>query len=76
MTSPVMVEREENTKHIISFVMPEKYQMSNLPKPDNQKIKIQNMPGKKMAALSWKGNVPSPEELSQMESLLRKCLQG
>ena len=54
MTAPV-VETGNNTKRIISFVMPFEYTLETLPKPNNPKVKIVPQEARKVAALrfSW-----------------------
>ena len=54
MTAPV-VETGNNTKRIISFIMPFEYSLETLPKPNNPEVKIVPQEARKVAALrfSW-----------------------
>lgn len=54
MTAPV-VETGDNTKRIISFVMPFEYTIETLPKPNNPGVKILPQEARKVAVLrfSW-----------------------
>ena len=54
MTAPVSAG-DEAGKKIISFVMPSKYTLDTLPKPNNEKVKIVLQPERKVAVLrfSW-----------------------
>ncbi len=54
MTAPV-TESGDEQKHIISFVMPFKYTLETLPKPNNPEIKIVPQQARKVAVLrfSW-----------------------
>lgn len=56
MTAPVLeAETSESQKRVISFVMPSQYTLETLPKPNNPKVKITEVLGRKVAALrfSW-----------------------
>jgi hypothetical protein len=56
MTAPVtstVVDRDK--KYIISFSMPAKYTMENLPEPMNKQIKLQKVKPYKAAALTFRG---------------------
>jgi hypothetical protein len=68
MTAPVS-EREstDGTFHVIAFVMPSKYSIKTLPKPNNPEIKIVAMPKRKMAVLkfSWYANGERAEQKKQ-----------
>ncbi len=54
MTAPV-VETGDDTKRIISFVMPFEYTLDTLPKPNNPEVKIVPQEARKVAVLrfSW-----------------------
>jgi len=59
MTSPVKqtpgsTENGKNS-YIISFVMPSKYTMKNIPEPTNPRIKIREVPGRLVAARQYSG---------------------
>ena len=53
MTVPVIDETSDNETHLVSFVMPSKYTLETLPKPNNSRVKIREVPATKVAALSF-----------------------
>ena len=56
MTAPVLTE-EGNKEWIISFVMPKKYSLDTLPKPNNKDVKIISLPTEKYATIIFSGLV-------------------
>lgn len=54
MTAPVVAKKDGDSK-IISFVMPKEYTLETLPTPNDPRIKLVEVPEKRMAALrfSW-----------------------
>jgi len=54
MTAPVTLD-VGGTSRVISFVMPKKYSLETLPKPNDSRVQLVNIPTKKMAVLrfSW-----------------------
>ncbi|WP_195758318.1 heme-binding protein [Kangiella sp. HZ709] len=55
MTAPVMQQSIDDNLHQISFVMPEKFNLEDLPKPDNQKVKIEQYPESKFLVVRFSG---------------------
>ena len=55
MTAPVRQEVSDSGQYIISFVMPERFQLSTIPKPKNESVKIREIPAKKMAVIRYSG---------------------
>jgi hypothetical protein len=62
MTAPVIIsEKIEMTAPVISserkmsFVMPSKYNLSNIPKPNNPQVIIEELPAAKLAVIRFKG---------------------
>lgn len=54
MTSPVRTQMS-NGKYEVAFVMPSKYTRESLPKPKDEDVKIEEVPGHTYGALSWRG---------------------
>jgi hypothetical protein len=54
MTAPVQ-QQAFNNAWKVSFVMPSKYSMDTLPKPNNPKVSIQQLPEKRWVALRFSG---------------------
>lgn len=72
MTAPVKTGIEGNAR-VVSFVMPKSYTLESLPVPEDIRVKIVEMPARKMAALrfSWFRN---SDRIKQMESELLAAL--
>ena len=73
MTVPVL-NREEGSKYVTSFVMPKKYKDKPLPLPDDPEVKIEKVPQKKMAAYRFSGSVLR-ERVTKYEKMLSQWLE-
>ncbi|MDG2252885.1 MAG: heme-binding protein [Methylophilaceae bacterium] len=56
MTAPILAE-EKNNQWLISFVMPKEYSFKTIPKPNNPKITLINLPKEKFAVIVFSGLV-------------------
>ena len=75
MTAPVsQQEAGENTWHV-RFVMPSKYTMETLPKPENDEIEIKKQPAKTYAAIQFSG-LKSKANIKKHEKQLADFLEG
>jgi len=54
MTAPVTQQGEGNTWKV-HFVMPSKYTMETLPKPNNPAVRLKQVPGKRFAVIRFSG---------------------
>jgi len=75
MTSPVLVRNgEAKSRQSISFVMPFKYTLKTLPKPQDKQIKIEEKKGKIFAAyrFTW---YPSDERVARKKELFKTMLE-
>ena len=76
MTAPVLEQEEANEEtesHVIAFVMPKKYTIETLPKPNSPDVRIVELPAKQYAVLSFSGFVPekkAAEKKAQLRELL------
>jgi hypothetical protein len=77
MTAPVLTpERMEMTAPVISegysmsFVVPSKYTMENVPKPNDDRIKIQEVPERKIAVVRFRGRAGQKSVDEQKARLL------
>jgi hypothetical protein len=72
MTAPVLAAQEGGS-HVISFGMPRSYTLDTLPTPSDKRVKIVEIPAKKLAVLkfSW---FRSGARVSKMEAALLKAL--
>jgi hypothetical protein len=59
MTAPVLHSERDGEAgerlHVVSFVMPEAYDLESLPTPDNQEIDLRVLPPRRYAALRFSG---------------------
>ncbi len=55
MTVPVADTPSSWGKRIVQFSMPSKYTLDTLPKPNNEQVKLKEIPGKRLAVLSYTG---------------------
>jgi hypothetical protein len=55
MTAPVLSEKGAAQSRTISFVMPKKYTIESLPKPNNAKVALREVPAKRFAVLKFSG---------------------
>ncbi len=65
MTAPVLSEKDS-----IAFVMPEKYTLETTPKPNDERINIQHIPKRYVAALKFTGRWKSSNFARKSEQLL------
>lgn len=77
MTAPVLTpERMEMTAPVISegysmsFVVPSKYTMEDVPKPNDDRIKIQEVPERKIAVMRFRGRAGQKSVDEQKARLL------
>ena len=54
MTAPVAQQRVEN-KWAVSFLMPASYTLETLPEPDDPKIRLRQVPARRMAVVRYSG---------------------
>jgi len=55
MTTPVLQEENENETYTISFVMPSKYTMESIPKPNNANVELREVGNRTLAVISFSG---------------------
>jgi hypothetical protein len=67
MTSPVLSEKDS-----IAFVMPEEYTLENTPKPNDERIKIQQIPERYVAALKFSGRLTTSNFTKKSKQLLKE----
>ena len=54
MTAPVQ-QQEENGAWKVNFVMPAEYRIDDLPKPNNEQVKLKEIPAKKFVVVTFSG---------------------
>ena len=72
MTTPVNQVVGENNQ-VISFMMPTKWELSTLPKPENTAVRLKEMPARLVASLRYGGNWRE-DRFRNHEQKLRKIL--
>ena len=75
MTSPVTIEKLGEESFQISFVMPAEYTLATLPKPNNAKVQLKEVKPQLLAALAWKGAVPTEKHMEVKAEDLDKALE-
>ncbi len=73
MTAPV-TQQKSGGDWAIQFIMPSKYKLSDLPKPDNAEVRLREIPAKKRVAIQFNG-VQTDELLQAKEKELRAWLK-
>jgi DNA gyrase inhibitor GyrI len=74
MTVPVMQKSTGNNKWNVSFVVPKKFNLQNVPQPDNQSVKIINNPNLKVIVITFSG-VFSNENIKENEAKIRNYIK-
>ncbi|MFP4488111.1 MAG: SOUL family heme-binding protein [Bacteroidales bacterium] len=72
MTSPVMVDMADTMK--MSFIMPSKYEMDDLPSPNNRKVQLQRQSSRILAVISF-GGWANDEKLAEYKEMLKAELE-
>ncbi len=75
MTAPVIQEQNQEGSWVVSFVMPNNYQLSNLPLPSNTDVTLRESPSYFAAALPFSG-ITTWEKVSQKEKELQDILKS
>ena len=73
MTNPVLAGAAERQGYIISFVMPPKFSLENLPEPFDKRIYIRDISAHKTAVLKFNGNLDETvmaEKTAEIEAWL------
>ena len=68
MTAPVQ-QQLANNSWLVSFVMPSKYNLEDLPKPKNIEVRLKNVPVKRFVTIQFSGT-SSDENLAKHNKLL------
>lgn len=72
MTSPVVVDMADTMK--MSFIMPSKYEMDDLPSPDNPEVELQRQSSRILAVISF-GGWANDEKLAEYKEILKAELE-
>jgi hypothetical protein len=74
MTIPVMQKSSGNNKWSVSFVVPKKFDLKNVPQPDNANIQIKNNSDLKVIAITFSG-LFSDGNIEENETKLRNYIK-
>jgi effector-binding domain-containing protein len=72
MTAPVKQQGSDNAWKV-NFTMPSKYSMNTLPKPNNEKVTLRQVPSKKYAIIKFSG-MGSNKNLASHEKELQEYI--
>jgi hypothetical protein len=70
MTAPVIQQASEDRHWAISFIMPSKYALGDLPSPANTDVQFHNVPARRWAAIRFSG-VTTDALIAEKEAALR-----
>lgn len=74
MTAPV-TQQKTGEDWTVQFIMPSKYKLSDLPKPENAEVRLREIPAKKRVAIQFNGK-QTDELLATKENELRVWLKS
>jgi hypothetical protein len=69
MTAPVTVQ-QGSEKWRVNFVMPSEYTLSTLPVPNNDQVRLKEVPARKVAVVTFSGIAGESKTASKTEQLL------
>lgn len=74
MTAPVLDTESSTSERTIAFVLPASYTLETLPRPNNEQVRLREIPAQKVAALrfTW---YATPSRIETKKSLLISLLQ-
>lgn len=75
MTSPVLDEVGFGGNRVISFLLPSKYTLDTLPVPQDDRVRLREIPARKMAVTSF-GGFWSEKNFTKHYNKLTKALSG
>ena len=75
MTSPVTQSREDAGRFVVRFMMPEEYTLETLPTPTDARIRIEEVPARRLAAIRYSGSW-STKNYERNLTALREALTG
>jgi hypothetical protein len=69
MTAPVTME-QQGQQWRVHFVMPSEYNMETLPKPNNERVQLREVPGKTYAVIRFSGLAGSQKVAAKTDALV------
>lgn len=74
MTAPVQQQSSDNVWNV-SFVMPSEYRMASLPKPNNDRVHLKEVPSKTFAVIRFSGT-NADKNIAKHEAQLRDYIES
>lgn len=74
MTAPVSAQRSGTGQWVIRFFMPSEHTLDTLPVPNDERVRLVEVPGERVAVLRFSGNY-SPEIIAMRTDELLETLQ-
>lgn len=71
MTAPVATERDADGGWVIRFFMPSEYALESLPTPNDDRVRLVEVPAETVAVLRFSGNYSPQVVASRTEELLK-----
>ncbi|MBI5091879.1 MAG: heme-binding protein [Candidatus Hydrogenedentes bacterium] len=70
MTAPVLEQQSKTDTRVVSFVMPSKYTLDTLPKPNNADVRVVEVPAKRYAVNRFSGTATQDKAAKKKQDLL------
>ena len=74
MTAPVTMKRPDNNSWTMAFSMPSEYTMKTLPKPDDKRVKLVQIPKRTVAVIRFSGRYGDEETRAEKTRALQHWL--
>jgi hypothetical protein len=71
MTAPVATQRRPSGEWVIRFFMPSKYTLASLPTPDDDRVRLVDVPEESVAVLRFTGSIAPRAVAERSEQLLK-----
>lgn len=75
MTAPVAAQRGSAGQWVIGFFMPSEHTLDTLPAPNDERVRLVEVPGERVAVLRFSG-VASPDAVAARTGQLLEALRG
>ena len=75
MTAPVNVQTHDEHSHTIAFNLPEGRTLASLPAPNDERIRLERRPRRRVAVLTYRGDHSGPRVAEKFSELLRRVRQ-
>jgi hypothetical protein len=76
MTAPVLAQRSAGGAHTMAFVMPPGRTLASLPQPDDDRVKLEAVPARRLAVLPFRGRYNGESVVRHERELLDKVREA